>query len=695
MGGVDRLLPPVPEAKTTGYCLPTCPSLGACGLRLGSFLLFFVLFAADLAFGQATGQVEGPPDLVPADSTRYPTLFDRIGIHPQLTAKFQVNRGSTTFQELLKVRRHFGRVLVDSDWNVRVQRNEERNNRRQQSGKGDTRLAYAGQSLGGWTVGTAFSTGRSNSSETFSRKVKNDSAVSLTSSWSGLRLVAPDLGVDDSFYWDVTADLSATEETSINERFSRTSTGISDADSTSSDGGVLDFGTALGFVPATDWKFTAEAGWSRGTDDFSTRLEEASGDSSLVSFLDGTNRDRARDLRIASGWRRDQNRFFEIGAYWARSVTQDFSSAEEQQDTRTAVERSFSLDTKGEPYFGIGLDFSANLRRIGSTFDLSDNGSGSDGWDTRLIASYVLGPAWSMLDGVELEFDGGLEERDYTADSVNSPDYTQETISIKGTVRKSWRRNVSLSMSASGELEQSFYEDDKDRDEVENRVEALFTYALGERFSNTDEFVPTLHFNYRRNQTIAIAAARANGNTDQTSITAGGRYTWTFNPRLELSQDITVTANSSTLPFDEDRSKLTRTSQLRSTLNARLGERILMSFDHDFRARDSGAFRIDPEDGIRKYIQDTKGIQQVLNNEIRLAVHASVDLFYNQRYQFDTNKNLVSGAVNRDPRTEITWGGVFRHYFSADSSLNVDLKRLSSTREESDWRGQASVSRIF
>ena len=658
------------------------------------FLLCFSVLGTEVR-AQAQGQQDPDdrPDPAPADTARYATLFDRIGFHPELNSRFEVNRSATTFRQGANIRRHFGATLVNSDWHAGVQSNSTQNDRRQTEGVSTTRVARSGRGEGGWKFGSKFGLNRRAVTTTFTRNVINDTKIDLVGESGALGHFTRELlGLDEAAVdWNLDGSFGALRKESVNERNDRTNPALLEsADSTRADGTNWVLTSDLGIVPAEGWQLDISGGLTQGRQAYDTLLRP---NADSVAVQGGTNRDRSRDLDLNAVWRPSKGQELRVRTGWDVSTSQYYSTTEKAQETTDQRVRGLEVAVLAEPLWGIATELKASSNNAVSRFALSESGASKDGHSFQGRASFTLGRPFAWFDGTEVIIEGNTGTTS-TVYQDETPSFDEDVVYLKGSVKRSWRQGTSATLSATGDLSQKYYEEleggvRQDLDRLKQRVDFALSYQLRPSVETV------FSVNWAKTSTINILAARAAANVDENSISTGGRYSWTVWNDTRLTQELILNAASSTRPYNEDESSLRRTTSLRSSVQSLLAKHARLSLEHYFQFQDQGAYRIEPNGGIRRFLRDTENLTQRTEAEVRYIVRTGIEFYYRQKFEVRGTKNLIAESVNRRRTIEIKWGGDVRHNIDEDFYMDIGFDRISSTVENSYWVGSAQVSRLF
>jgi hypothetical protein len=629
--------------------------------------------------------------VVVVDTLQSGGLFDRLGFHPQLGSNYRVNRTSTVFGESAALQEEYGALILKSRWTVDVTKNSAQANRRQQVGRGLTSLAYDFAELGGWSIGSELGFDRSHTKSDVNRQVDEDDRLGIFVTTEALGAALQDqLGLAEGVIaWSTTGRIDGTQSVSINQSRNRTTRILSNADSTDASGIARSVDSEINLNPAAAFSFRMTAGISRANEDFETDrpLEPDS-----TRFVSGENADESDAYVITGTYAPSNDTNVGFSASSTRTRIQEYSTTQRAQDTRLGRDEGLSFQVEGRPIWGIELGLDSNVRRIRTTYDLSDQGAGktSRGLGGNMLA--VFGPQFGFFAETEMELIAGIDRSENVYD--NTTDYDEDGVNIRMVLRRNFGKRLRATLSGDGDLKQTYYHAQEgqvrdDRDVLRRTLDTSWTFLASPTLNTT------LNMQWDERQTINISERKSSANSVETVLSVGAGYDWSVRPSTKLKQRVTINANSSTFAFDEDKSNLFRQSRLETELVTLLSSRANLRFDHEFRFRDSGAFTSLGPGRPRGYAKDTDEVQQILEAETSYQLIPSLLAFYRQRYDVRDVTQIVDGTTSQRDLLESIWGVDVKHTFPKDLVFTLKLERISSSNEPSYWRGQASANRTF
>jgi hypothetical protein len=602
-----------------------------------------------------------------------------------------VNRTSTRFGENAAISKQYGALDLSTKWNVDVQKNKTQNNRRQQTGRGTTTLAYELDEVGGWSLGGEFGVSRTNTKSDVNRQVNEDDKLGLFVTTEVLgRALSRSLALGEGVLsWTSTTQFDRTESRDINESRNRTTQALTRADSTDAEGSERSFDSELILAPRPGYSFEMTASVSRASEDFRTDrpLEPDS-----TRFLSGTNEDEADIYSVKGDYSPDRDTQVGFQVSSTKTRIQEYSTTLKQQDTRYGRDELLSFTAGGKPFLGILLGGSADYRKVRTSYEVSDQGAGreSRGVDGKVL--FTFGRGFGLLAGTEVDVVTTYSETQNTYD--NSTSYDEDAINIRTVLRRTFGKKLKATLSGEGDLKQTYYDAapgqvKDDRDVLRRTLDTSWTYAASPRLTTS------LNMQLDERQTINISGRKSSANSVETVVQVGATYTWSIRPATSLTQRFNVNANSSTFAFDEDKSNLFRQSRLETEVSTTLAERAHLRLEHEYRARDSGAYTELGPGLPRGYAKDTEEIQQIVEAETTYRILESATAFYRQRYDIRDVTQIVTGTSRTTDLLESIWGVDVNHEFDEQFVFKMKMERTSSNREPSYWKGQASVNRTF
>ncbi|MEZ4650790.1 MAG: hypothetical protein R3E97_18810 [Candidatus Eisenbacteria bacterium] len=652
------------------------------------FLCALVVGWADFASAQAQGQQDPDdrPDPAPADTSRFPSLFDRIGIHPELDARFDVNRSATTYGQGANIRRHFGPTLLTSDWGVSVQSNAKQNDRRSVSGNGTTRVARHGAGGDGWKFGTEFGVDRRAVTTTYSRNVINSTGFDLVgeSGFLGAAMREQLELEQETLEWRMDGKFGAVHDENVNERRSRTNPAeLETADSTAAGGTNWALNSEFGLTPLDHWRIDIAGAVERGDQDRDTILRP-NPDSTFVQS--GVNQNRSRDLDVSMKWSPSKRNEIRFDADWTVTRNQYYSTTEKDQEVTNGNKRNLGVSVTAEPFWGIKTNLGATTGTTANWFTLAVSGASKEQTSFDGTVSWEFGRPFGWLEGIEAKIEGNTGSTTTKYQDVTAG-FVEDVVYIKGLLTRSWKRGTEATLSATGDLSQKYYEQPEtgalqDQDRLKQRVDFGLKYQLAPKVETL------LTVNWSKSRTINIVSERAAANVDETSISTRGQYIWTLWRDTKLTQEVVVSAISSTRPYNEDESSLRRTTQLTSEVESLLWSKARVRLQHEFEFQDQGAFLINQRTGLREFFKDTEVLNQEAETEVTYTALQNLDFFYRQKFYVRGSEKLLTGAITKKRTTEIRWGGRLRHNVDEDFYVDIGFDRISSTVEPSYWIGE-------
>lgn len=620
-----------------------------------------------------------------------PSLFDRLDFHPRFSSRYTVNRTSTNLDNGIDMEKISGPLLVSNKWNVRVQKNETQNNRRQQTGTSKTRVDYTVESFGGWSLGTDLDLSRRFATTDFNRTVDNATALNLvtTSGFLG-ELIRDPLGLElESFAWDVTGAVGLSAGERINQTRSRTTGELTRADSTSANGTTRQLETVVSMSggPTGNWNLQLGGSLWRGNEDSDTEELEAD------SLLTLENSSRRQHFHVLGDWKPTRTASVTMNVRTEQSVTQEYNRIIRRQDRIVGVNERAELAVGLVPLWGIKSDVRVTSSLLSAEYDIQDSDRQQRLLDVASTFDFTTGRIWGFLSGTDVSIDIGAEDGRVTNTDNTADHYDTSAKNVAVNFVRPIGRRLSTNIGAEAILTQRFYED------PENDQDVLRTFVDGSLVYDLAPAVDTgLNFRWNEKQTVNIASSRAQSNSIDTDLRIGANYTWAIVPWASITQRYAVTAESKALEFRDVESQLVRTSELRSSLDSSIGRRVALDLEHLFRYKDSGQFALS-EDGIRRYGKDREEDFQHLEvtTEYNLGLGTALRtalLRLTQKYEIRETTTLSTGDVSRREKTEISWGTVIGHQFDW-FDLDVNVERTSSTQEPSYWSASARVTRTF
>ncbi len=229
-------------------------------------------------------------------------------------------------------------------------------------------------------------------------------------------------------------------------------------------------------------------------------------------------------------------------------------------------------------------------------------------------------------------------------------------------------------------------------------------------FSSNVEYLPmpkiksTLRFNFQQNQTIFIDASRSQSNQTQQIFTVLPGFEYKLNSRITFREDGSAIANATVIDFDEDQNRLSRSTELRSTIDTKMFPRLGVNLRHSWRFLQDGSYRR-AEDGIRRFAKSRDDTSRDLTFRIDYTPMAGINTFFraNKRLTDTVSRSFRAGRPVDTPSSsefnEIQVGNQITYRLKMGMQITTDLQRFQNWDDRNSrtnyWLGSINVTHQF
>jgi hypothetical protein len=377
-----------------------------------------------------------------------------------------------------------------------------------------------------------------------------------------------------------------------------------------------------------------------------------------------------------------------------------------QQETNLNVTQDLTVSAVSSPLPRMTLNASANYRNndIDRELDLQQSQQAIDhGANARMT--------YQFPDSTRVEMRGDWNVGRNLYDDPNRAGLNGDAVtrSVGGVLRRPLGRRATLDAGANYQLQQFFFdnrdteEDTDERDLVRGDMSTRVDYFPGKRVKTN------VRFNFQHSQTIFLDAARSAFNQTQQlysiypSIEYIVRGTPTA-PRLTLREDASIIANATVSDFNENSNRLSRTTELRTGIDARIHPRLLLGLRYGLRFLLDGSYK-EGEDGIRRFGKSNEDNSRDVYFNVNYIPIPGATVFFNSHMR---NSDLISvqfrqGNIVEIPSTtefdEIEIGAQIDRTLKMGLRVGGDVRRLQSWTSgafrTNYWVGSISVGQQF
>jgi hypothetical protein len=372
-----------------------------------------------------------------------------------------------------------------------------------------------------------------------------------------------------------------------------------------------------------------------------------------------------------------------------------------RQETNKNIGRDVSLSAEMSPRPRLNLSGQISYRKNDVNRDLDtersqesiDHAAGgrldyffSD--STRVEARYDWAKARSLFDAANrVVLNGDIETR-----------------GIGGSVKRPLGSKARLDVAGNYELQSYLFDDTEnnfdDRDVVRGDFAARIDYVPAAKVETN------IRFTLQHNQTIFIDGTRSASNQTQQVYSIYPTLEYQITPTVTFREEGAVLANSTVFDFEqnEDRDRLSRTTELRSTIDAKVHPRVGINLRHSHRFLQDGSYRRG-DDGIRRFGKSSEDTSQDLTFRVDYRPMQGATVFFrtnrrdSETTSFQPRGGQIAEIVSDRQFTEIEAGSRVDRSLQMGLKIGVDIRRLqswtSSDVRNNYWVGSLEVGYQF
>jgi len=368
------------------------------------------------------------------------------------------------------------------------------------------------------------------------------------------------------------------------------------------------------------------------------------------------------------------------------------------QETNDNVNRDVTLSTGMLPRPRLKLTGAVSYRNndINREFDTQRSQQSID----RAFRG-TLAYQFSDSTRVDLRGESSRARSLYDAESRSFLNGTTLNSAMGGAVRRPLGRRAAIDAAGSYAL-QSFLFDDTivntdDRD------------ILRGDFATKVDYIPTkkiftyLRFTLQHGQTVFIDATKSGTNQTQQVWSIIPSFEYRFNPRVSFREEASAIANATYFDFNEDNNRLSRTTELRSTIDARLMPRLTVNLRHSLRILQDGSYRR-ADDGIRRFgmARDDRSRDITFRADYTLIQGVNVNFRQNKRVSDITTfprGTQFPGTTTTNEFTEIELGCQVNRTLRMGATIGANVRRYQSWTDRdvhnNYWVGSVNFGYVF
>jgi hypothetical protein len=273
---------------------------------------------------------------------------------------------------------------------------------------------------------------------------------------------------------------------------------------------------------------------------------------------------------------------------------------------------------------------------------------------------------------------------------------------LGGSARRPVGHRAAVDVAGSYSL-QSFLFDDLTRN-TDDRDVVHGDFAARLNYFPIPKIATNVRFSVQHNQTIFIDASKSGTNQTQQVWAVTPSFEYRINPRITFREEGSAIANATYFNFNEAQSRLSRTTELRSTIDARVLPRLGINLRHSLRFLQDGSYR-PGADGVRRFSRSREDQSRDLTVRADYTVTQGIQLGFrhNRRvtdaitYQVRGENIFEVATQNRFNELELTVQ--VNRKLRIGPTVGANLRRYQSWNDRNTrnnyWVGSASFGYVF
>jgi hypothetical protein len=356
------------------------------------------------------------------------------------------------------------------------------------------------------------------------------------------------------------------------------------------------------------------------------------------------------------------------------------------QETNLNVTEDLSVTTVSAPIPRMTLNAGINYRSndIDRVIDLQQSQQAIDhGANARMTYQFTDSTR------VEMRGDWGVGRNLYDDPRRSRLNGDAVTRSVGGIVRRPLGRRATFDVSTNYQLQQFFFdirdtgEETDDRDIVRGDLNARVDYFPGKRVKTN------VRFSFQHNQTIFLEAAKSSFNQTQQLYSIYPSLEYIITPLVTLREDASIIANATVSEFNVNANRLSRTSELRTSIEAKVHRRLFFALRYGLRFLQDGSYK-EEDDGIRRFAKSNEDSSHDVYFNVNYTPIPGGAVFFNSHMR---NSDLISVQVRGNNFVEIPAATEFDEIeigAQIDHTLKMGLKVGGNVRRLQNWTSSGS-----
>jgi hypothetical protein len=364
-----------------------------------------------------------------------------------------------------------------------------------------------------------------------------------------------------------------------------------------------------------------------------------------------------------------------------------------QQETNLNLTRDVTLSVASQPIRKMTVTGGANYRNndINRVLDTERSQQAIDhGANARM--SYLLG------DSTQTELRGDWNVARSVYKDSSRIELNGDTVNrlLGASLRRPLGRRADLDLAGNYQLQQFLFDDTvnnfNDRDIIRGDASVRIDYRPIPRVNT---YIRT---NYQLNQTIFIDGSQSGTNQTQTIYAIYPTLEYQVTQRVMLQEEGSIVANATVFDFDENRNRLSRTTELRTTIDSQVLPRVGLNLRYSLRFQQAGSYRRGA-DGVRRFGKSNEDTSREVGLRINYTPFAGANTYFRTTLRDTEVLAVASPNPQLSEFDELEFGGQLNRMLSMGLSVGLDVKRFQSWTNRGNhnnyWIGSMNVSQKF
>lgn len=370
------------------------------------------------------------------------------------------------------------------------------------------------------------------------------------------------------------------------------------------------------------------------------------------------------------------------------------------QETNDNVSRDATLSTAMTPRPRLRLGGSVSYRNndINREFDKERSQQSID----RGIKGTL---AYQFSDSTRLDLRGDWSRAQSLYDAASRAFLNGNTVNsiLGGAVRRPLGRRAGFDAAGSYALQSFVYDDPVQNTDDRDILRGEFATRVD--YFPIQKIVTNLRFSFQHNQTIFIDAENSGTNQTQQVWSILPSFEYRLNPRVSFREEASAIANATYFDFNENGNRLSRTTEMRSTIDARLTPKLGVNLRHSLRFLKDGSY-VRGDDGVRRFgiSRDDRSRDITFRADYTLIQGVTINLRQNTRVTDTTTFKTIDGEYvgTQQPAsefTEIEMGGQVNRTLRMGATVGANVRRYQSWTHQdvhnNYWVGNINFGYVF